>query len=567
MQPPPSREGATLQHLVAVLGVGSHILGLVPVGERVLLRTLCRAFRAAVDESLREVRELYREDMSRCYIDTHEGRRDFAQKQRGVEWLIRACPKLQVFSLGFRVALEPSIEDRRSASLLHGAPAPVFDADKLGLRELGRCVHLRCLSLAGCAGVDGVLLAAVASSSRGLETLDVSGCDVDDVSLARLAASCPGLQRVNLSWCAKVTDEGIRSLVNGCRRLQWLDLRRALPRVSDALVAVIADKCADLCHLDIAGAGVTDRGIARLASRCSALQHLGLYGCVHVTEGSMMEVAEHCHSLRGLEIGWPPRSFGGLLTGSSVSAVAGLCPHFVFLEAAYLRMGHQLSFADMARTLSRVQHVDLTGSARVNDEAVRALAENCSTLRALDIKACRDVTGAGVACLAEHCVDLRELNVMQTAVSDASMVPVAQRCRQMRRLEIGRTRVTAATLMAVGESCGQLEYLDLMELSNFEGMDAGVAAIGRGCLHLQTLHASYCQKLSDEGVIPLVHERGGQLRELNVFASKITDASLQAISSSCTALLKLNAISCHSITEAGILAVVRGCRQLKVFCG
>ncbi|KAF0901577.1 hypothetical protein E2562_003550 [Oryza meyeriana var. granulata] len=68
--------------------------------------------------------------------------------------------------------------------------------------------------------------------------------------------------------------------------------------------------------------------------------------------------------------------------------------------------------------------------------------------------------------------------------------------------------------------------------------------------------------ITDNGVIQLV-SRAHSLQHLNIGGTFITDQSLFAVAKSCINLKSIIVWSCRHVTEAGLVALVGGCRKLE----
>ena len=81
--------------------------------------------------------------------------------------------------------------------------------------------------------------------------------------------------------------------------------------------------------------------------------------------------------------------------------------------------------------------------------------------------------------------------------------------------------------------------------------------------HLRSVDFSNSE-VSDAGVVALVEARGGQLTEVSLESTDVTDASLEAIAAHCAALEHLNVNHCEAITGAeGLSCVIGSCGRLQ----
>lgn len=74
----------------------------------------------------------------------------------------------------------------------------------------------------------------------------------------------------------------------------------------------------------------------------------------------------------------------------------------------------------------------------------------------------------------------------------------------------------------------------------------------------------FCEGLTDRGLVKLTVGCGRSLKSLGIAAcAKITDASLEAVSSHCQYLETLS-LDSEFMHDTGLLAVAKGCHFLKV---
>lgn len=91
-----------------------------------------------------------------------------------------------------------------------------------------------------------------------------------------------------------------------------------------------------------------------------------------------------------------------------------------------------------------------------------------------------------------------------------------------------------------------------------------MAAVGKCCKRLEELNLRFCEGLTDTGLVELAQGCGKSLKSLGVAAcAKITDLSLEAVSSYCKSLETLS-LDSESIHNGGVLSVAQGCPSLKV---
>eukprot|EP00899_Mesostigma_viride_P014019 jgi/Mesvir1/22618/Mv14062-RA.1 len=615
-----SSDNITVNQVMATPGVGAHIMGAVPVMERLRLRATCRAFLYAVDQSLESVSELFWEDIAAA-----------ASSTAGLDWLLRMCPNLTTLSVWPRTDGETDYRREQMRRVWACMVRPGMATQSLV--EIATCNKLRSLNLAGSADVEDGLLAVLAASCRDLESLDVSYCRVTDQGITDVATKCAGLKELISSSTWQVTDASIKRVATCCGQLQRLDVPRTA--VTDAAVCAIAQHCPNLRHLAVGNCrGVTDASIIVLAEQCPRLQYLDVSGLIRVTNASIKEIATHCPLLRGLDL-----SFCRNVTDEGVVAVATHCKQLEWLHLFCTE--HDKAAAgvvaagvlEVARLCSRLQHLDARAISEIDDGAVSALATSCPRLRHLAISCCYQVTDRCIVTLAEHCARLEHLSVEGCGkVADTGISAVARTCPRLEHLNVlGCHKVTDASITLVGEHCRQLGVLrvcarrggvtaaslsvvaqNCTRLQSFEIRDAGglmlrgglsardrvagetaavallavvnscrqlrhlrvsgftfhwdgcVEAISRNCTHLQSFDAHACDKLADRHIATLLAGQAApQLLHLALASmGKITNTSLMEVGRRCPELRTLSVPGLSKVSSAGIRAIAHGCRRL-----
>eukprot|EP00899_Mesostigma_viride_P002870 jgi/Mesvir1/12584/Mv10332-RA.1 len=481
------------------------------------------------------------------------------------------------------------------------------------LMGLAHCTRLRALNLACCAGVGDSLLAVVAASCKGLERLDVSGCDVTDSGVISLAHHCHDLKELLVSECRLVTDASIQQIAERCRLLEQLVV--ANTRVADAGIFAIAQCSTNLRHLDVQGCShVTHASISVIAAHGPGLQHLSIHGLRHLRDDSIIAIAEGCPGLTGIDL-----SGCVAITADGMRALADRCPQLQHVSVAgilYASAGLQQMVSRCARlrhldarevitfddAISRalgsncpdLRHLAVGMTLDLTDAGIIALAQGCPLLEHLRINACPRVTDGGLGIIAIHCPRLRHLDIRDcTNVTDAGVALVSQHCRELEELSMGMWgfRMTDASLRTVARFCAKLRCFNLRhgDLGNggapavlehrggqLEALDVSGTRyrleelsqmIGRTCTRLRSLWMGWCSALSDAHVASLLSgpAAGGLLHlDISKSGSEVTDKSLFAIGGACPQLCSLNVHSCHGVTDEGMKAIAAGCRRLII---
>lgn len=83
------------------------------------------------------------------------------------------------------------------------------------------------------------------------------------------------------------------------------------------------------------------------------------------------------------------------------------------------------------------------------------------------------------------------------------------------------------------------------------------------CNRIERLTLTSCVKLTDHGVISLIHGNRGLLALDITGLESVTDHTLLAVSENCLRLQGLNITDCSRVTDESLVAVAEACRHLK----
>lgn len=121
-------------------------------------------------------------------------------------------------------------------------------------------------------------------------------------------------------------------------------------------------------------------------------------------------------------------------------------------------------------------------------------------------------------------------------------------------------------LAAIGQHCHLLESFSCTYAHEVRNLDAGIAAIARGCPQLKRLNLSYCPLITGAGLTAIVaHCAQLEVLVLRNYNAHVTDASLLELAHSACAhrLQVLSVEGCQGLTGTGLAAVATHCRDLR----
>eukprot|EP00899_Mesostigma_viride_P008396 jgi/Mesvir1/17558/Mv08803-RA.1 len=188
------------------------------------------------------------------------------------------------------------------------------------------------------------------------------------------------------------------------------------------------------------------------------------------------------------------------------------------------------------------------------------VARRCQRLKYLNVAGCCDVTDASVVELVGICPGLESLDVSNTDVSDLAISTVAKACgSSLRRLALSHCLgITDAALAEVALYCGGLTELFV---DGTRVKDAGIAAVATSCTSLRRLVVPH--RVNDRS-IGLVARCCPRLEHLGVTGCKrVTDSSIVSIASACPRLRRLDATASVRLTDESAFALAENCPGLQ----
>ncbi|PWA35789.1 hypothetical protein CTI12_AA606180 [Artemisia annua] len=194
-------------------------------------------------------------------------------------FLIERCPNLEV------LYTEDVCEDR-------------------GLQVVGQfCKKLRKLTYGGRATHMGLI--ALAEGCRNLENLDVTLLDISNEALDFIGTHLKNLGDFRMNLCKEdcITDlpldSGIRALLNGCSKLESLNINLCPGGLTDIGLGYIGKYGHNLKFLSLTYVGESDAGLVGLSKGCPKLRELVMMSCPF-NKPSVTAIVFNIRSLRYL---------------------------------------------------------------------------------------------------------------------------------------------------------------------------------------------------------------------------------------------------------------------------
>ncbi|OAA33785.1 F-box/LRR repeat containing protein 2 [Moelleriella libera RCEF 2490] len=321
-------------------------------------------------------------------------------------------------------------------------------------------------------------------------SFDASGFyqDIPAESLARIIVSAgPFIKDLNLRGCVQVEHykrtevivKACKNLMNatleGCRNFQKTTLH-ALLRTNEKLV------------------------------------HLNLTGLTAVSNTSCRIIAESCPQLETLNVSWCDK-----VEAKGIKVVIDSCPRLRDLRAGEVRGFDDLETAEAIFRTNTLERLVLCGCVELTDDALKVMMQGpdptfdiltdrpivpARRLRHLDLSRCKRLSSGGVRSIGYVTPELEGLQLSGCrSLTDAALEPILASTPRLTHLELE----------------------DLEDLTNSFMSEHLAKAPCAGTL--QHLSISYCEGISDVGMLPVLHKCTA-LKSIDMDNTRISDLSL-----------------------------------------
>ncbi|KAG0333534.1 hypothetical protein BG000_009093 [Podila horticola] len=336
------------------------------------------------------------------------------------------------------------------------------------------CPNVERLDLTGCRKLSSKALADVCMNMTSLIHLDLASLSaVNNYTLQAMAVYCRSLRVLNLAWCRHITGAGLSKLTKSCQELQKLNVSGC--------------------------SGMEDRWMPTMGMNLPRLKELCLNGCQSLTDRGLIGL------LSGLSVGltkkYRKRRNLRRLSSSIRVATLGEDPLLMSHSSSCLDDNDydeddEDSFDDLdkgAESDNEASDLDddedeegategAHGSVHLGSAQSAPLAhqEGLQTrLRYLGLSHCSQLTQEALRAIGHHC------------------------SRHLRRLEMsGCENFGDEGLIYLAQHCSGLRLLDLEDDSLLT--DASLRAFGMHLPHLERICLSYCENITDQGVLRML---------------------------------------------------------------
>ncbi|KAI1143816.1 RNI-like protein [Hypoxylon sp. FL0543] len=330
---------------------------------------------------------------------------------------------------------------------------------------------------------------------------------------------------------------------------------------------VIVTSCMNLINATLEGCRNFQRAtLHNLIRSNEKLANLNLTSMTAVTNSTCKIISQHCPQLETLNVSWCKH-----MDARGVKMVVLGCPRLRELRAGEIKGFNNVAVAEAIFTTNNLERLVLSGCTDLDDEAFKAMIHGTQPemdiltdrpivpprkLRHLDLSRCTQLTSQAVAALGHLVPELQGLQLS------------------------GCTSLTDAALQPILASTPRLTHLELEELSELTNDFLSEHLAKAPCApRLEHLSVSYCENLSDVGMLPVMkncislksvdmdNTRIGDL-VLTEAAAMVRSRSARTASRSSRPCigLKLIVYDCQLVTWTGIREILSWNAEIRQPC-
>jgi F-box and leucine-rich repeat protein 2/20 len=326
--------------------------------------------------------------------------------------------------------------------------------------------------------------------------------------------------------------------LRGCRQLRKPNWR----------TEALTKSCNNLVNASLEGCRIEQNPIQDLIVRNHRLAHLNISGLSGVTNTTCEIIAESCPQLELLNVSWCAH-----MDAQGLRRIVENCPKLKDLRASEIRGFEDKESMECFFNTNTLERLILNGCDSLTDNTLKVLCEGNGKevdsltgrttapprkLRHLDLSRCYRLTDVGIKSLAENVPNLEGLQLS------------------------GCKELTDAALTDLISSVPKLTHLDLeevLELTNTSLQNLAKAPC-RDCL--EHLSISYCEKLGDTGMLPVL-KACPSLRNVEMDNTRTSDLVLAEAAS---VVRERNAIAAKNSSNGrprvGLRMVVYDCQNV-----
>jgi len=350
---------------------------------------------------------------------------------------------------------------------------------------------------------------------------------------------CSHLKSFTLNGNTHITDNGMKTMSEGCSNLEHLTLTT---QITGECFQHLSQNCKMLKTLDLNScSSILIEFLSQIWHYFPNLTTLKLSDIRHVTDDCFQHLSSFSPHLTGLQC----------------------CPMLTTLYLDNCSLITDTSLQHLSRGCPCLTILSLINCKLISDLGLQHLSQGCTQLTTLTLHNCVKISDDGLYQLSQGCTQLTNLMLKNCElISDNGLEHLSLCCRRLLILNLTNWdggQFTSNGLLHLSKGCTDLECLFLWSSVN----DESLKFLSRGCRKLQKLDLRVCRNLTYCS-IKILAECCTKLQSLELRGClKITDACLNHLSKHCSLLEYLGLGLCAKVTQKGVKYLSDGCKQLK----
>ncbi|KAK6165504.1 hypothetical protein SNE40_022421 [Patella caerulea] len=428
---------------------------------------------------------------------------------------------------------------------------------------------------------------------RNVEGCDLYATELSDVTLAGIFECSPNLKEIDITGADKITVNGFKNLNKNVHTLTYLSI--AYTMIDDRGLKVIAENSPKLKSLNIMSCiCITDVGIGYVASNCKELECLLVNktdpeekGC-SITSSGLESIALGCRKLKILYV-----SYCLLMDDKCIIAISQNCPNLSKLRLAGCLSITDASLKALGKHSKYLRDLEVSECAQVTSTGVGFLMANCRWLQCLSLETCHRVDDINISKY-RHLQDCDIVDDETELQEEDGVLEISSEASNM-DTELNESLQTESTVSALAkmeddtkteeQEVSSLPMATVIEDSQLSHDEEDSIKVDMSRLEdsesLEQQQSSYddtenTPQSSNEGplastsldsmdTILLSLQDHSHLQTLHLsFCSKVTNETIIEIAQNCQDLQELSLRGCHLITDVAIATLVRSCPLLRI---
>ncbi|EIE89676.1 hypothetical protein RO3G_14387 [Rhizopus delemar RA 99-880] len=326
--------------------------------------------------------------------------------------------------------------------------------------------------------------------------------------------------------------------------VQKINLSSIANYMNDDSLAILS-VCERLDRVTLAGCKtISDQGLAYFIRHAGHhLTCIDLSEISHITDRSLLEIANICRSLQGLNISLTDETEDGVTDeNKSIFAFAAHCPSLIELDAANCTITNDSLIVLLNRSRG-LRELKLNGCIHLNDHGfLHSSVSNYHQLRMLDLTGVGQITDRTIHWVITVAPKIRSLIMNKCEnISNQAVRSIARLGRHLHFLHLGSCKqITDEAIVYLAEHCSRIRYIDLASCSHL-GDDAVLALAS--LTKLKRIGLVRCEHITDRAIRALTHSPHTALSLERIHLSYCRQLTVAAVSDLVIHCKRLNHLS------------------------